>query len=159
MSESGKKLQVGDESFIYPIEGTDNYGEEAGANGWAGKVTEVLASIFGPNDILPTESPLVNGGSGNINGLKFDTGAVKQVAIQAVIKRTYTDATPTEAEAVVIEGAYNGSIFNISAAYAGDDTGVEIDTDNTGQFTYVAEDKTNTDSLTIKFSAKALTNA
>jgi hypothetical protein len=156
---SGKKLQVGDESFIYPIQGSDEWGEEAGANGWAGKVTEVLASLFGPHDILPTESPLVNGGSGNINGLKFDTAAVKQVTVQAVIKRTYADATPTEAEAVVMEGAYNGSDFLISAAYTGDDTGVEIDVDPTGQFTYTAEDKLNTDSLTIKFSAKALTNA
>jgi hypothetical protein len=156
---SGKKLQVGDEDFIYPIQGSDEWGEEAGANGWAGKVTEVLASLFGPHDILPTESPLINGGSGNINGLKFDTAAVKQVTVAAVVKRVYADATPTEAESIVIQGAYNGSDFIISAAYSGDDTGVEVDVDSTGQFTYTAEDKLNTDSLTIKFSAKALTNA
>ena len=156
---SGKILQVGDESFEYPIQGSDNYGEEAGANGWAGKVTEVLASVFGPNDILPTESPMVNGSSGNISGLKFDTGAVKQVTVNAVIKRTYTDATPTESEDVEIRGTFNGAVFNISVAFTGDDTGVVIDVDNTGQFNYAAEDKTNTDTLTIKFSAKALTNA
>lgn len=155
---SGKKLQVGDESFIYPIQGSDEWGEEAGANGWAGKVTEVLASLFGPHDILPTEA-ILSSTSGNIPGLKFDTAAVKQVTIQAVIKRTYADATPTEAESLIIQGAYNGSDFLISATYTGDDTGVEIDVTSIGQFTYTAESKLNTDSLTIKFSAKALTNA
>lgn len=152
-----KILQIGNQTFEYPETGDNNWSEEA--TGWAEAVTEVLETVQGAEDILKTEASLVNGSSGNIAGLVFDTGAVQQVIVKGYIKRVYTaiSGKPTEVESIVIEGAYNGSVFNIAPEYVGDDVGVEIDVDNTGQFTYAAEDKTDTDTLTIVFEAKAIT--
>ena len=152
-----KNLQVGNQIFQYPETGDNNWSEEA--TGWAEAVTEVLETVQGAEDILKTESSLVNGSSGDIAGLVFDTGAVQQVIVKGYITRTYTvvSGKPTEVESIVIEGAYNGSEFKIAPEYVGDDTGVVIDAANTGQFTYVAEDKTDTLTLTIVFEAKAIT--
>jgi len=152
-----KILQIGSQTFEYPETGDNNWSEEA--TGWAEAVTEVLETVQGPQDILKTEASLVNGSSGNISGLIFDTGSVQQVIVKGYLKRIYTviSGKPTEVESIVIEGAYNGSVFNIAPEYVGDDVGVEIDVDNSGQFTYVAEDKTDTDTLTIVFEAKAVT--
>lgn len=152
-----KTLQVGSEIFEYPETGNGNWGEQS--TGWAEKVTEVLETVQGPQDILKTEASITNGTSGNINGLVFDTSQIQQVEVKGYIERVYTgiSGTPTEVESFRVEGAYNGSIFNISVRYSGDDTGVVIDVDNSGQFNYVAEDKTDTLSMKIVFEAKAIT--
>lgn len=152
-----KILQIGNETFEYPETGDANWSEEA--TGWAEAVTDVLATVQGPQDILKTEAALVNGSSGNIAGLVFDTGAIQQVIVKGYIKRVYTvvSGKPTEVESVVIEGAYNGSDFIIAPEYVGDDVGVSIDALSTGQFTYEAEDKADTDTLTLVFEAKAIT--
>ena len=153
-----KNLQIGNKTFEYPTTGNGNWGEEATA--WAVEVTNVLETVQGPQDILKSEAALVNGGSGIIAGLKFDTGAIQQVIVKGYIKRIYTviSGKPTEVESVVVEGAYDGSVFSISPEYVGRfDAGVSIDADNTGQFTYVAENKADTDTLTIVFEAKAIT--
>jgi len=149
-----KTLQIGSDIFEYPDQGTGNWGEEATA--WAEAVTKALESVQGPQDILLTEANLVNGGSGNISGLNFNTSLVQQIDVEGLITRTYTNATPTEAEAFRVLGAYNGSEFRISVEYSGLDSGVVIDVDNAGQFTYVASSKANTDVLSIKFKAKAI---
>lgn len=149
-----KILQIGNQTFEYPTQGEGNWGEEATA--WAEAVTEALATIQGPEDILLTEALLTNGSSGNISGLTFDTSVVQQVLVEGLIIRTYLDATPTEAEAFVAIGAYNGSTFNISVESSGLDVGVTLDIDNSGQFTYQALNKPNTDSIIIKFKGKAI---
>jgi len=152
-----KDLQIGNKRFVYPSTGDIKWSE--GATGWAVEVTNVLATVQGPQDILRTEAALTNGTSGNINGLKFDTGQVQQVSVKGYIKREYTTISgiPDEVESIIVDGAYNGAVFNITAKYIGDDVGVSVDVDNTGQFTYVAEDKTDTETLTIIFEAKAIT--
>jgi len=152
-----EKLQVGNKIFNYPETGDTGWSEDA--TGWATQVTEVLKTVQGPQDILRTEAAIVNGTSGNINGLKFDTGQVQQVIIKGYIQRIYTPISgkPTEAESIVIEGAYNGATFMVANKYVGDDTGISIDADNTGQFTYEADDKTDTLTITIVFVAKAIT--
>jgi hypothetical protein len=154
-----KKLQVADESFDYPENGDINWGEEA--TGWAEKVTDVLSDIIGPDDILTTEAPLVNGQltPANINGLKFDVGRVQQIEVTGLITRTYTapSGKPTEAESFRAEGVFDGVDFVISVDYSGNlDTGVVLDVNATGQFTYTSEDKADTDTLSIKFKGTAI---
>lgn len=149
-----KLLQIGNQTFEYPEQGDGVWGEEATA--WAEAVTDALATVQGPEDILLTEALLTNGSSGNISGLAFDTSTVQQIVVEGLIVRTYIDATPTEAEAVIAVGAYNGTTFNLSVEMTGNDTGVTIDVDNSGQFTYIAENKVNTDSIVIKFKGKAI---
>ena len=154
-----KKLQVADESFEYPENGDINWGEDA--TGLIEKVVEVLADIIGPDDILLAEAALTNGQltAAPISGLKFDVGRVQQVVVEGLITRTYTipSGKPTEAESFTAEGVFDGAVFTISTEYAGNlDTGVIIDVDNTGQFTYTAEDKTDTDTFSIKFKGSAI---
>lgn len=150
-----KPLQIGTEIYDYPLQGDGaGWGEEA--TDWAEAVTDALETIQGPEDILLSEAILANGGSGNVNGLNFNVGVVKQVFIELVVTRTYSDATPTEREAFLGMGVYNGSTFKISMEASGDDSGVEFDVSNVGQGTYTASSKANTNSLTVKFKAKAI---
>jgi len=149
-----KTLQIGNQTFEYPEQGDSNWGEESAA--WAEAVTDALATVQGPEDILLTEALITNGSSGNVSGLAFDTSLVQQIVVEGLLVRSYLDATPTEAEAFVATGAYNGSVFNISMEYAGNDTGVVLDIDNSGQFTYVAENRANTNTILIKFKGKAI---
>lgn len=149
-----KTLQIGNQTFEYPSQGDSNWGEEASA--FAEAVADALATVQGPEDILLTEALLTNGSSGNVSGLLFDTSVVQQVLVEGLIVRTYLDATPTEAEAFAATGAYNGTTFYLSVESTGNDTGVVLDIDNTGQFTYQAENKANTDSIVIKFKGKAI---
>ena len=149
-----KTLQIGNQTFEYPSQGDSNWGEEASA--WAEAVTEALATVQGPEDILLTEALLTNGSSGNVSGLSFDTSVVQQVLVEGLIVRKYLDATPTEAEAFVATGAYNGTTFYLSVESTGNDSGVVLDIDNSGQFTYQASNKVNTDNIVIKFKGKAI---
>jgi len=149
-----KTLQIGNQTFEYPVQGDSNWGEEATA--WAEAVTEALATVQGPEDILTTEALLTNGGSGNVSGLVFDTSVVQQVIVEGLIVREYLDATPTEAEAFVSNGSYNGTTFYISVESVGNDTGVTLDINNSGQFTYTAENRANTSNIIIKFKGKAI---
>jgi hypothetical protein len=132
-----KKLQVGDEIFDYPLTGDSNFGEDATA--WAEPVSEV--QLLGTN--------------GNIAGLSFDTSFVQRILVEGIITRDVTDE-PRKVESFKVEGAYNGSEFNITADYAGDDTQVTIDVVG-GQFTFeTPENDSLTTTLTIKFKAKTM---
>ncbi len=152
-----KKLTVNGTVFEYPTTGSYNWGEET--TGWATEVTTVLNTLSGPEDIQTSEATLVNGGSGNVPGLSFNSGVVQQIYVQAVVTRTFTDATPTQTESFIMQGAYNGANFVVSveSVAVGLQVGITFDIDNTGQFNYVAETKANTDSINLKFKATAIT--
>jgi hypothetical protein len=152
-----KTLILRDEIFEYPDTGDINYGEEA--TGWAEEATDILGEVSGPGDIPTTEVSLVGTDNGThiegiITNLVFDTSFVQSMQITGFLTRTYTDATPTEVEAFTIEGAYNGTVINFSPDYAGDDVDLEF-TVSGGQFGFIYLKKANTDTVTIKYSAKA----
>lgn len=149
-----KTLQIGNQTFEYPVQGNGNWGEEATA--WAEAVTEALETVQGPEDILITEAILNNGSNGDVSGLLFDSSVVQQINVEGLITRTFTDSTPTQADAFIAIGSYNGSTFSISAEYVGNDAGVTLNITNVGQFTYIAENKANTDTITIRFKGKAI---
>jgi hypothetical protein len=152
---STKKLQVGDDTFDYPITGTNNYGEEASS--WAEAVSEALTEVKGPGDISTTETLLVNGTTGFVSGLQFDTAFVQRIVVEGIITREYTVASgkSREVEEFEVKGAYNGTEFNISLDYTGDDTEVDLFMVG-GQFKYTSADVLDTLELKIKFKAKVL---
>jgi hypothetical protein len=151
------KLQVGNTIHEFPVHGDINWGESV--TDWAQAVTDALATVQGPQDILITEALLANNQvtPAIISGLAFNTAVVQQIVVEALIIRTFTDMTPTRAETAISIGAYNGSVFSISTEYVGDECGVILDCNNSGQFTYTSSDVPNTDTITIKFKGKAIT--
>lgn len=151
-----KNLQIGSTIYEYPEPG-EGAGWSEGATSWAEGVTDALASVQGPNDILLTTATLVNNQAtpDNVIGLDFDTGQVQAINIEFLLIRSYTDATPTETESGSIIGNYSGSDFFISADSLGD-VGVDFSVTSVGQVQYVSEDRANTDNLTIKFKARTI---
>ena len=87
------RLRLADELFDIPEVGDNNWGEQVTL--YLKKNSDVIATIQGPQDILLTEAPLANGGSGPINGLAFDTSTIQQISVEATIIRTFTVGTPT----------------------------------------------------------------
>lgn len=152
------RLVVVDKGFDYPETGNgEGWGEEA--TGWAEAVTETISSLVSNQDIPLSEALLINNSSGIINGMSFSASSTQRIEVTGVISRKYTaiSGTPEESEAFTTQGAYNGTDFLISIASSGDDTGVTMDVTSLGQFNYVAEDKTDTESITIKFKGTAIT--
>ena len=147
-------VQIGSKVFEIPEVGQPNWGEEV--TDWIVATSDALESVLGPSDILTTEAPLINNQAtpAPINNLVFDTGVVQQVIVDGLITRER--ASVTEAEDFTARGVYNGTSFIISVQYSGDDTGVVIDVDNTGQFTYTSSDVADTVSMSIKFKGTAI---
>ena len=159
-----KILQVGNDVFEYPQQGTGaGHGEEATA--WAEAVTDALANFLGPNDILLTSAELANGGSGVIPGLSFNTGQVQHINVEFLIVRVIAippqppKIVPTTVKIVEsgkIYGNYNGSDFRISIEGTGDDTGVELNITNSGQFEYISSELDNHQSSLIFFKGQTI---
>jgi len=152
-----KPLTVRDEIYQYPVEGDNNYAEEA--TGWAADITDVISQISGPGDIPTTEVNLLgtetsNVYEGNIPNFSFDTSYVQSIEATGHITRTYTDSTPTKVEHFEIRGAYNDTDINFSAFFSGDDTDFEFSVVG-GQFRFRYIGDPNQDIVKIKFSAKA----
>jgi hypothetical protein len=148
---------LGDEVYQYPDTGDINYGEEA--SGWVEGATDILNEFSGPGDIPTTEvnligATVVDRKEGNITNLIFDTAYVQSITVTGFITRTYTDATPTQVESFTIDGVYNGTDILFSPEYTGDDTEFEFYTTG-GQFGFSYLIIANTDTVTIKYSAKA----
>ena len=153
-----KDLQIGSTIYEYPEPG-EGAGWSEGATSWAEGVTDALATVQGPNDILLTTATLANNQFTPVNviGLSFDTGQVQHVTIEFLLIRTYTEISgiPTETESGTIIGNYSGSDFFISPDSVGD-VGVDFSITSVGQVQYVSEDRANTDNLTIKFKARTI---
>lgn len=151
-----KNLQIGSTIYEYPEPG-EGAGWSEGATSWAEGVTDALATVQGPNDIILQTATLANGELDPVDvvGLSFDTGQVQHVTIEFLLIRSYTDATPTETESGTIIGNYNSSDFFISPDSVGD-VGVDFSITSVGQVQYVSEDRDNTQNLTIKFKARTI---
>jgi hypothetical protein len=163
-----KRLQVNNQEFDYPEQGDINWGEDA--TEWAVAVTDALSDIVGPQDILLREAPLtVNQVSqANINGLVFDTSAVQQVIVDAIVLRDTT--VGLFAEYIIIEGVFDGANFQISQRSTGADCGAVIDALSSGQFVYTSNSDiafasenalapATTISYKIKFRARTIIDA
>lgn len=173
-----RKLQITNREFDYPEVGDSNWGEDA--TDWAEAVTEALANVIGPFDILETPAPLQeNQTNQDINQLIFDTSSVKQAIVEGFIVRTFTGndgvdpVSGTISEAFISECVFDGNAFIVSTRYVGGETGIIIDANssggNPGQFTYTSKSDVDmatdlgwasfiTTDFTIKFRGKAITN-
>lgn len=154
-----KLLQVGNTIFEYPQQGTgEGHGEDATA--WAEAVTDALKSVQGPNDILLTTANLGNDVSTQqvIPGLSFNTGQVQHVNVEFLITRIFDSGASTVVESGKIYGNYDGSDFRISVESTGDDTGVEIDVNSSGQFVYTSSNLADHQSSIINFKASTIDN-
>lgn len=152
-----KTFVLGDEIYEYPDNGDINYAE--GATGWAEDANNILNQVQGPGDIATTETSLIGTDTGthiegDITNLDFDTAFVQSIKVEGFITREFSDATPTRVESFTIDGAYNGTEIVFSAEFSGDDTEVEFSV-NGGQFRFKYLKITNTESVRVKFSAKA----
>jgi len=148
------RLRLADEEFDIPVVSDNNWGEQVTL--YLKKNSDVIATIQGPQDILLTEAPLSDGGSGPINGLSFDTSTIQQIKVEGFIIRSFTTAADPTTDAFVCEGVYNGSSFFINPKYTGTDAKVKLDINNAGQFLYDAETVADTDTIVIKFKASAI---
>lgn len=152
-----KQLQIGAEIFNYPETGTnpqENWGDEA--TGWAEAVTDTIATIFSPNDIVLTTYALNDNVSTptDIAGLKFSVTQVIYVKIDAIIERIV--GVNTYVESLTINGNYDGNVFYMSQESTGD-AGIAISVTNSGQFQYTSSNLGHT-SCTIKFKANTISN-
>jgi len=148
------RLRLGDEFFDIPTVGDSNWGEQVTL--YLRKNSEIIATIQGPQDILLTEAPLSNGVNGqSINGLRFDTSTIQQIEVDGIITRNITAQTP-KIDSFTCEGIFDGTDFVISNEYIGTRAGVILDIDNSGQFICNVDDVFGTESVSIKFRAKAI---
>lgn len=157
MAGDRKDLQIIDQVFEYPTNGVDNWGKEG--TDWACAVTEALARIIGPQDILITEIPIIEGQTDAlINGLNFDTSIIQAVIVEGFIQRNFTDASGKipEVDRFIMQGSYNGSDFFPSVEYTGNDAGVSLDILASGQGVYTSEVRDDTESILLKFEARAI---
>jgi hypothetical protein len=155
------RLRLGDESFDIPTVGDANWGEQVTL--YLEKLTEIIATIQGPQDILLTSAPLTKGSSSQpINGLSFDTSTVQQVIVEGLITREFkaiTGRNPT-VDSFICNGVYDKDDFYIDFVPTGTDTEVELDVNAAGQFVYTdnasVSDIDDTLNIIIKFRAKAI---
>jgi len=151
------KLQIGNTTYNYPVQGEGNgHGEDATA--WAEGVTAALANFLGPNDILISAANLANNSitPQNIPGLVFNTGEVQHIDVEYLVIRTFDSGASVITESGPIYGNFNGADFRISIESTGDDTGVNLDITSGGQFTYTSSDLTDHVSSLILFKAQTI---
>ena len=150
-----KKLVVGNETFLYPENGTspiEDWGQNA--SDWAQAITDIVGDIFAPGDITLTTFPLSDNITSftNIVGLKFSTTTILAAKVEYTIKRIVGATTYTEYG--VILGTFDGTIFSISQEAVGD-AGITFDVTNLGQFQYKSTNLSHT-SCILKFKASTI---
>ena len=153
-----KQLQIGSEIFNYPEQGQNpGWGEDATA--WAEAVTDALASVVGPNDILTTSTALSNNvtSATPVTNLSFNLIEVRKAVINYVVVRVFDSGSTTIVESGEMIADYDGTDFNL-AVQASDDSGIRFDANTAGQITYTSDDKTNNVSITMTFNAKTIDN-
>lgn len=152
------RLRLGDEVFDIPTVGATNWGEQITL--YLEKNSEILSSIQGPQDILLTPADLAAGGENSpIPGLSFDTSNIQQILVEGTIIRSFTGGE-TKIDSFRCEGIYDFNDFYIDTTYTGTDAQIKLDVNSSGQFLYddvaSTEDVGNTESILIRFKAKAI---
>lgn len=150
-----KNLQIGNETFEYPIQGNGGWGEEATA--WAEAVTQALQTVQGPNDILLTTALLLNNQStpANVSGLAFDTSEVLSVQIDYFIER---QGSTTKVESGILSATFDGSDWKLTAESTSD-AGIDFTISASGQVQYTSNDLAGHTSSTVRFRAKTIDQA
>lgn len=137
-----RNLTIGNEVFEFPEVG-ENAGYGSEVTDWAQAVTDALANVQKPNDILTTSATINNNQSiaTNIPGFSFSTAEVIAIDCRFFIKRVTTGPNATYVEVGYIEGYFDGSNWGISIRSTGHagvegDIGVELSILPSGQIQY-----------------------
>lgn len=138
-------LQVGTEIFNYPDPGTEpGWGDDA--TGWAKAVTELLASIAGPGTINETQSNIDNNiaVATDIAGMVFNSSQTKSAIVLYRIQRDTDSISPLtemgQLNIVLDDGTWKLTRMII----VGNDAGVLLDIDSTGQVQYTSSNLAGT---------------
>lgn len=155
-------LTVNNTTFPYPEPG-DEPGWGEAATDWATEVTEVLSSIAGPGDILPSSFSIANNVSSatNITNLAFDTGTVRQATISYAVYRKTDTNTNGFAETGIINlvfdnNASSGNKWLLSQGNMVGNAGVAFSITDAGQVRYTSTNITGAN-YSGKLSFKATT--
>jgi hypothetical protein len=155
-------LTVNGNIYNYPVAGENpDWGSDA--TDWAKAVTDALATLLGPGDILQSSFSIANNISAatNVNGLIFDPGVIRSANVDYAIYRTSNTNISGYAEAgklyiVYDDNATIGSKWLLTQKADGN-SGVAFSVDDTGQIKYKSTDIGNAGYTgSIRFSAKAL---
>lgn len=155
-------VTINNKTFNIPVPGEDpGWGEDT--TGWIEEANKVIASLFGPGDILEASASIANDQTTvqTVIGLAFDPGTVRSAVIEYSIYRTSTSTTSGKAETGKMEIVYDnnasaGNKWLLSQETTGD-SGVVLDITDAGQLEYTSSDIGATGYTgTIKFIAKAL---
>lgn len=152
-----RTIQIGSRTFEIPDAG-ENAGWGEDTTEFLVAVADALESVQGPNDILLTAASLANNqtSSAIIPGLSINLiGNVKAAEVDYVIERTFNSGATTITENGKILSSYDGTQFKISIEAEGD-TGISIDADNTGQFTYTSSNLADHVSSVIRFKVSTI---
>lgn len=155
-------LTIGNRTFQYPDVGTEaGWGEDA--TGWAEAVTELLASLSTPGDILPASFAIQNNVNvaTNISGLFFNSGIVRAANVNYAVYRVSDSSPNGVAESGVLlidlnETAPIGQKWQLSQIKNGNG-GINFSITDSGQVQYTSTDVGAVNYQgNIKFSAKVL---
>jgi len=156
-------LIVNNTSYAYPDPGTEpGWGESATA--WAQGVTDVLATLLAPGDILQSSYVINNAVASpiNINGLAFNGAVTRAANVQYAIYRISTANPAGNAEQGTLyltydSAASSGNKWILASQNSGSNSGVIFSITDSGQVQYISTDINSVGySGTIKFSAKTL---
>ena len=149
-------LVVNNIPFEYPEQGEQQpWGE--GATGWAAEVTNVLASVKGPADILESFFDLSNNQTtfSDIPGFSFDSTTVRSFTIYGNIYRVYNSGASNVSEEYTLTGLNTGADWVIQQEGFGE-SGIVFDITSAGQVQYKSSNLTNHISSKIKFRGTAV---
>lgn len=153
-----KNLTVNNNTYAYPEPG-DEPGWGAGTTGWAEEVTDVLATIQGPDDIPETTFIIANNMSSatDITGLTFNPITVRSAVVDYSIYRSTSLTELAEKGRLDLIYKNNGPVNNkwtIGRVFFGDDAGVIFTITDAGQMQYTSSNLSGTGYVgEIKFEA------
>lgn len=154
-----KTLIVNNSPYSYPTAG-DEPGWGGEATGWAEAVTNVLADLLGPNDILETAFNIANNQTtfADVTGLTFNAASVRAAEITYSIFRVSTTNLSGNTETGKIQLIYDNNIgWSINQGNILGSGGVIFTVTGTGQLQYKSTDIGALNYTgTMKFRAKAL---
>jgi hypothetical protein len=151
-----KTLTVGNETFEYPTQGTNPaWGEQT--SDWAEAISETVATLRGPNDIVLTTAPILDNQSFpvDVNGLSFDTADVRSIDVSYIVNRS--DGTLTFAEEGSMRGVYNGTGWDFAYKHTGD-AGMYFSITAAGQVQYQSSSVGGIYTGSIKFKGSTIDN-
>lgn len=154
-----KTLIINNTPYNYPTAG-DEPGWGGEATGWAEGVTNVLADLLGPNDILETAFNVANNQTSfaDITGLIFNAASVREAQIRYSVFRVSTDNPSGHTESGTIQINYdNNAGWSINQGNILGSSGVTFSITPAGQLQYKSTDIGSLNYIgTMKFRAKTL---